>query len=346
MEQEDLRSLALVSNKLFLNSLNSIPQTTPPIWFMRQAGRYHHHYREFKKKYSFVELCKDPELSSEIALGPIKEFDFDVAILFSDILFILEGLGLSLKFDPGPIFSDELIGTNINQFQNIDKAISHLDFQREAIKLTKNKLPDNKSLIGFVGGPYTLIKYAIGKNNKVSLKDNSFEIDYIKNILLPLLIKNIKLQLDAGAEIVMIFDSGLTGIDFNDFENIYLEILKKISETFKNKVGYYAKDLNNNFFNLLMQLNFSGLGCDGKNDLKNLLTIKNHGFIQGNFDEKKMLLNKKELKEELLIYCEDLLKLEFHQRSGWVCGLGHGINKDTPEENVHLFIEIIRENFK
>ena len=109
MELENLRSLALVSNKLFFNSLNNIPQTTPPIWFMRQAGRYHNHYREFKKKYSFVDLCKNPELSAEIACGPIKEFDFDVAILFSDILFVLEGLGLPLKFGPGPKFSNELL---------------------------------------------------------------------------------------------------------------------------------------------------------------------------------------------------------------------------------------------
>ena len=95
-----------------------------------------------------------------------------------------------------------------------------------------------------------------------------------------------------------------------------------------------------------MKLNFSGLGCDSKNDLTNLLKVKQQGFIQGNFDEKKMLLNKRELKEQLLIYCEALLKLDFDQRAGWVCGLGHGINKDTPEENVHLFVKIIRENFK
>ena len=105
-----------MSNKLFLNSINNIPQSTPPIWFMRQAGRYHSHYKEFKKKYSFEELCKNPELSSEIACGPINEFDFDIAILFSDILFVLEGLGMSLKFDPGPIFSQQLVKENLSQF--------------------------------------------------------------------------------------------------------------------------------------------------------------------------------------------------------------------------------------
>jgi len=335
-----------VSNKLFLNSLNNIPQSIPPIWFMRQAGRYHNHYREFKKKYTFEELCKDPELSSDIACGPIKEFDFDVAILFSDILFILEGLGLTLKFDPGPIFSKELTSENINLYQDIDKAINHLEFQRKALQLTKNKIPENKSLIGFVGGPFTLLQYAIGKKNKVALNNNSFQLDFLKNILNPLLKKNIQLQLDAGAEMIMIFDSGLSEIDFFDFNKLYLEILQDISESFKNKVGYYAKGLNNNFINSLMKLKFAGLGCDSSINLQNLLMKKTQGFIQGNFSEEKMLLNKNELKNELLKYCNNLLKLEKSQRAGWICGLGHGIKKNTPEENVHLFIKVIRENFK
>tara|TARA_Y100000590_G_C15550866_1_gene950836 strand:+ start:104 stop:1111 length:1008 start_codon:yes stop_codon:yes gene_type:complete len=335
-----------VSNKLFLNALNNTAQSTPPIWFMRQAGRYHKHYREFKKKYSFEELCKNPELSSEIACGPIKEFDFDVAILFSDILFILEGLGLNLKFDPGPIFSNEINNENINKFQNIDKAINHLEFQRKAIELTKNKIPKNKSLIGFVGGPFTLLKYAIGKQNEVSLSNNSFQIDFLKNILAPLLKKNIQLQLDAGAEIIMVFDSGLNAIDSYDFNKFYLEILRDISRSFKNKIGYYARGINNNFFNSLIELNFAGLGCDKNNNLSSLLKMNKKGFIQGNFDEDKMLLDKDNFKNELSIYCDNLLKLEIKQRNGWICGLGHGIKKDTPEENVHLFIEIIRKNFK
>ena len=102
------------------NCLKSKNSNQCPIWFMRQAGRYHDHYKQLKKKYSFEDLCKNPELSSEVACGPVKEFDFDVAILFSDILFILEGLGVSLKFDPGPIFSQELVKENLSQFQNIE----------------------------------------------------------------------------------------------------------------------------------------------------------------------------------------------------------------------------------
>ena len=87
-----------MTNKKFVNALEKIPQSVPPIWFMRQAGRYHSHYQNLKTKNSFVELCKSPSLAAETALGPIESFDFDVAILFSDILFPLESLGMGLTY--------------------------------------------------------------------------------------------------------------------------------------------------------------------------------------------------------------------------------------------------------
>ena len=93
-----------MSNLLFRNALKRVSQKTPPIWFMRQAGRYHTHYQNLKKNYSFEDLCKNPELAAQTALGPIEDFDFDVSILFSDILFPLEALGMSLKYNPGPVF--------------------------------------------------------------------------------------------------------------------------------------------------------------------------------------------------------------------------------------------------
>jgi len=99
-------------NNRFLNALQGKPQKIPPIWLMRQAGRYHSHYQNLKKNFSFEELCKSPQLSAETAMGPIEEFDFDVAILFSDILFPLESLGMNLKYDPGPQFSELLSEQN------------------------------------------------------------------------------------------------------------------------------------------------------------------------------------------------------------------------------------------
>ena len=145
---------------------------------MRQAGRYHSHYRKLKEKYTFEELCKTPDLAAEVAFGPIQEFDYDIAILFSDILFILEGLGLDLNFDPGPKFNSYINSENINDYSNIDRGIEHMQFQSEAIKITKDKLPNNKSLIGFVGGPWTLSKYAFGYNNS-DLIDTKMNLEFI-----------------------------------------------------------------------------------------------------------------------------------------------------------------------
>ena len=123
-------------NKKFVNACNRKSQKVPPIWFMRQAGRYHSHYRQIKEKNTFELMCKTPELAGEVALGPIKEFDYDVAILFSDILFALEGLGMNLRFDPGPKFQFLIDEKNVDQFRDIDKAISFLSFQRDALITT------------------------------------------------------------------------------------------------------------------------------------------------------------------------------------------------------------------
>ena len=137
-----------MANKKFYNALNKVPQTTPPIWFMRQAGRYHSHYQQFKKKYTFEQLCKNSELAAEVACGPVEEFDFDVAILFSDILFVLEGLGLELEFKPGPVFKNYITSANYKKFNNVERAIEHMSFQKNAIKITRQRLAKSKSLIG------------------------------------------------------------------------------------------------------------------------------------------------------------------------------------------------------
>ena len=334
-----------MANQRFINAIKLTEQNVPPIWFMRQAGRYHKHYQTLKKKYSFEELCKTPELAAEVALGPVEEFDFDLAILFSDILFILEALGMNLKFNPGPIFEEELNKDNFQKYQNIEKAINFLEFQKEAIKITRDKLPEDKSIIGFVGGPWTILNYAMGKKNLISLNENTFSLIFLKKTLIPLIKKNIQLQIQGGAEVVMILDSALGNIGEKNFEIYYSLLKSEFSESKQDKIAYYAKGINNQLYNKFIDLEFSGLGCDSSINLQNLLKNNQNKFIQGNFDENKMLFNRDDLKKELDIFCNQLLKLTSKERRGWICGLGHGINKNTNEENVHLFIKTIRERF-
>ena len=331
-----------MANNKFYNALNQISQSTPPIWFMRQAGRYHSHYQQLKLKYTFEELCKNAELAAEVACGPVEEFDFDVAILFSDILFVLEGLGLELKFNPGPIFEEELNLKNYKKFNDIDRAIEHMTFQSDAIKFTRQKLAKDKSLIGFVGGLWTILRFATGQN-KVKKNFQNFYIDFMETTLLEVIKKNIKLQLDAGAEVVMMFDSGISSLDNVFFRDKYQLLLKNISNSFPYKVGYYVRGKNYSEISNLLDLPFAGIGVDSGIELKHIFLNSRYGFVQGNFNENHLLLDSKELENKLHIFSENIRNIG--NLNGWVCGLGHGINKDTPERNVHLFIETIRKKF-
>lgn len=332
-----------MSNNLFLNAINRVDQSTPPIWFMRQAGRYHSHYQKLKEKYTFEQLCKTPELASEVACGPINEFDFDVSILFSDILFPLEGLGLPLKFNPGPIFGDFITKENYKKYANVDDAIQHMQFQKEAIKITRQQLPKFKSLIGFVGGLWTLLRFAVDKKNKF-FEVEDFHFEFLETTLLPLIKKNIQLQLDAGVEIVMIFDSGLADLKSELFEYKYMPLIQNLANAFPNKVGYYCKGKSQKEVKLISNFTFAGIGINHNLNLIDFLSNSKNGFVQGNFDESKMLMNEFDLTKEINLYCDKIQ--DYGSIKGWVCGLGHGINKETPEKNVHLFIDIIRKRFK
>jgi Uroporphyrinogen-III decarboxylase len=132
-------------NTKFSNACNRVSQKCPPIWFMRQAGRYHSHYQKLKEKYTFDQLCKTPELAAEVALGPIQEFDFDVSILFSDIVYPFQGLGIDLTFDPGPVLAEKITQQNYEQYLDLPKAIEFMQFQADAIRATRNRLPADKS---------------------------------------------------------------------------------------------------------------------------------------------------------------------------------------------------------
>ena len=337
-------------NTKFLNSLNRTPQKGPPVWFMRQAGRYHSHYQALKKDHTFEELCKNPLLAAETAMGPINEFDFDVAILFSDILFPLEALGMDLSYNPGPQFGLHLNEENANSLLVNQNPISFMNFQGEAIERTIERLPKEKSLIGFVGGPWTLISYAcnINKDSR-QINLNNFQIGLLDNVILPLLKENIKLQLNAGAEVVMIFDSAAHQLDEEDF-SIYLDkTFNSLAKEFPNKVGYYAKD-GINYETIIAkqddpEIDLAGMGLDSNIDIRDYFKKTTNGFVQGNFSEHFLTLPHEEFLPKLDIFLNQMSDLAPEDRAGWVCGLGHGVLKTTPQENVKEFVRRIREAF-
>lgn len=338
-----------MGNEKFLKSCERQTQAVPPIWFMRQAGRYHKHYQALRKQHGFVELCKDPKLAAEVALGPIEDFDFDVSILFSDLLFPLEALGMGLKYDPAPQLGWHLQDKeDFKKMNNIDQAFSQLQFQGEAVSMTRSRLPESKSLIGFVGSPWTLFVYAVAgshKGNLIEVKKRMNLFPRFLEMIAPLMEKNIQLQLDAGAEKVMVFDTAageLAASDFNDYLDLYLVGL---SQKFPRKLGYYSKNtLHYHLKTLWSKAEFGGFGYDHRWDLLEQFK-KGSGFVQGNFDQTMLFLKPDEFETYLRGWLEPFQELSIVERAGWVCGLGHGVLPETPEANVRRFIEIVRESF-
>ena len=341
----------MIRNKKFSNAINNISQKVPPIWFMRQAGRYHSHYQSLRKKNSFVELCKTPELATEVAMGPIDDFDYDVAILFSDILFPLESLGLKLDYAPGPIFDRFLEKEDIIKMPNETKVLDQHNFQAEALELTRIALPKEKSLVGFVGGPWTLLSYGLGIKDENKIKNvqkNLFFEKALYDVLIPMLRSIIKMQLDNNAEIVYVFDTNAKQLESNYFTEKYIDELKKnIFSEFPGKIAYFCKE--NPLLeepNSSLNLNLAGM-VYGKNEgLERLLPNINSGFIQGNLNPLFLLNTEKEFEIELDKFIQKFSRLSADERSGWICSLSHGVLPKARENNVKRFISEVRSVFR
>lgn len=336
-------------NSRFQNALKGQPQDVPPIWFMRQAGRYHRHYQALRSRHGFMELCKNPSLAAEVALGPIQDFGFDVAILFSDLLFPLEALGMGLSYDPSPRLGWHLTQENLGRLRRHDDAVGELAFQKEALQATRRELPDDRSLIGFVGGPWTLFTYAVEGEHKGSLKAAKTQTRLFHMFcerLVPLLEANIELQLAGGAEVVMVFDTAAGELSPTFFRRDVKDQLVRLARRFPGRLGYYSKGTTpDHLVDIRRVTEFAGFGVDHRFDLARELEGQASGFLQGNFDQAELFCRPSEFERRLEDYLKPLLALSREQRRHWVCGLGHGVLPETPEENVRRFVCRVREVF-
>ena len=338
-------------NKRFQAAMKREPQAIPPIWLMRQAGRYHKHYQALRAKHSFVDLCKIPELAAETTMGPIRDFDFDAAILFSDLLFPLEAMGMGLKYDPAPTLSFQLNPETIRQMHGGEEAKAMLNFQGDATRACREALPKDKSLIGFVGGPWTLFVYAVEGSHKGSLTTskrflNSLYPEFCR-LLVPLLEHTIQRQLDGGAEVVMIFDTAAGEMSPSSFDIFVGPHIKALAKRFPGKLGYYGKGTTEAHLHTanLNLAPLAGLGVDHRFDIAKLLPDHSMGFLQGNFDQSLLHLDPDSFESAMAVYLEPIRHLSIEKRAGWVAGLGHGVLPATPEANVKRYVEIIRKTF-
>jgi uroporphyrinogen decarboxylase len=329
----------------------------PPVWFMRQAGRYHRHYQRLRARHEFMELCKRPELAVEVTMGPIEDFDFDAAILFSDLLFPLEAMGMGLRYDPGPKLDWHLRSSaDLPRLTGGAERAGHMSFQAEALSRLRTRLDPQRGLIGFVGGPFTLFAYAVAGSHEGFARDSLVGHDdslYLgfTDRLHSLLAANMVLQARAGADCVAIFDTAAGTLDPQEFARQVVPVLATVVQEFRascpdTPLIYYSRDTGPAHWASLRGIDFQCLGIDWRLDLVDgLRTLTDRWALQGNIDPNWLLLSPSELEVRLRGLFARVLVLPPAQRAAWICGLGHGVLQQTPEENIRLAIKIQREMF-
>lgn len=334
--------------------LQDRPSHSVPCWFMRQAGRYHTHYQNLKKNHSFMELCKQPELACEVTLGPIEDFKFDAAILFSDLLFPLENLNMGLSYESGP----PTLAFHLHdrkQMKNIyplHDSNTFYDFQKKAVQLLKEKLPVTKTLLGFVGAPFTLYTYAMeGGHHGNLIESKKGFYDKTFSQFFPSLKKEILAsmiaQAEGGADVMCLFDTAAGELSLFDFERFLVPALRSVIEEFKEHypnlpICYYSKLTHLEYLRRLPK-NIDILGVDWRMDLRTALQELGETFyLQGNIDPSWLHLPSDELLSNLRTFKKSLMdqKNLWHK---WIAGLGHGVLPKTPEENVRLAVEFIHD---
>ncbi len=318
-----------------------------PIWIMRQAGRYLPEFRKIRKlNPNFINLCLNESLSSEITLQPLKRFNFDAAIIFSDILILPYGLGQTVEFKKnfGPILGNVNI-ENLTKIDEIDFTQKIFPVYKAIKKVSNDKLTINKNVIGFVGAPWTLLVYMINQQSpKKSLKKDFFKDKFLINRILLLLEKflkiHIKNQIDNGANIIQIFDSWAGLLEKRDLPNyIYTPTLNLVNyvKSLGIPVICFPREIKN-YKEFCEIVKPDAVSIDYNVNPKDVLKdIKIP--IQGGLDPKILLTDKDTLKREALKY------LNIFKDHPYIFNLGHGVLPETNPEMVGYLVNIVK-NFK
>ena len=333
-----------MSSSLKYSLLNK--QKNFPIWFMRQAGRYLPEYQKIRKKNkNFINFCLNINDATKVSLQPINRFNLDAAIVFSDILLILNASGQKVEFKEktGPILENY----NLNKFYKTkDKIfIKKLENVYKILKKIKKKLPKEKALIGFAGSPWTLLTYMINKgspkkNIKFLKKLKKKEVIKIIKRLEHLIYIHCKEQILAGADIIQLFDSWAGLIEKKNLKEFCINpnknIVNKIKKNFPNNpIICFPKGINKNINNFIKEVKPHGISIDYDINLKKL-NLNNDVVFQGGMNPKFLLGNNKRMFNEAKKY------LNFFKNKPYIFNLGHGILPKTKPENVKRLIEFVR----
>lgn len=350
--------------KLLIESLNRKNVSRPPMWLMRQAGRYLPEYKETRKKAgSFLDLCYNSELAKEVTLQPIKRFNFDVAILFADILLIPDALGVNVKFveGEGPVLEKlpvnegyEVLEKAINELEsNIPNVKKHLATIWETVFKVRKELDEDKALMGFCGAPWTVALYLLdNKPSKASEVTRSIAYKYpdlfdkLIDILVCSSAEYLCGQIENGADAVQIFDSWASQIPDTLYERALKQPTLKLCKLVKEKypetsIVLFPRGLSEKKLENLAEISdgyFEGISLDYTVDMEWACDkLQDKICIQGNLDPAVMLTTPENIKREATKILERASK-----KPGYIFNFGHGILPTVPIANVEALTETVQ----
>ena len=337
-----------LKNDLLLKALRKEKVGRPPVWMMRQAGRYLPSYMKLREKYDFFTRVQTPELAAEITLQPVQQVGVDAAIIFSDILVIPQAMGVQVLMEEG---KGPILPNVIKTQKDIDALVTNnveeeLSYVTKALSLTKQELNGLVPLIGFAGAPWTILCYMVeGKGSKTWEKAKQFcytQSDLAHQLLQKITdatIAYLKAQSQAGADVLQVFDSWSGCLSPADFEIFAQPYLLQIADALKDiapvilfpKGSWYALEE-------LSSSSASALGIDWcvSPQMARELT-GNKITLQGNFDPAKLLMPIKEIKKSVKEMIDQF------GVDGYIANLGHGITPDVPVENAKAFVDAVKE---
>ena len=338
--------------KTLLRALSGETLPTPPVWLMRQAGRYLPEYRATRAQAGdFLSLCYTPDLAAEVTLQPIRRYGFDAAILFADILLIPDALGADLWFvtSEGPRLSTITGPDGLKPLKGKDDIHDHLAPVYETVKILSRELPKETTLIGFAGAPWTVATYMIAGRgtpdqapaHKLRQEDPA-TFDALINLLTDATIEYLSKQVEAGAEVVKIFDSWAGSLKGEAFDRYALEPAKKITQEMKKRfpglpVITFPREAGDKYIGFAKAVGADCLALDTSVDATWAAQhLQKDGCVQGNLDPKLMITGGDALRQEARRIV-DALKNGPH-----IFNLGHGITPEADPENVHVLLEEIR----
>lgn len=328
-------------NTSLLEALNFQNHSRPPVWLMRQAGRYMPSYQALRKKYSFLQICHEPELIHQVTLLPIKEFNFDAAILFSDILMIPEALGFKVRFEDhsGPLIDNHLKAPHeINHFST-EHLREGLNFLPPAIRELKKTL--SIPLLGFAGAPFTLASYIIEGKTSRELKttkrwayEDSNGFERILALLEEAVIQSLKLQIDSGCDAVQLFDSWAHVLTQEHFTKWCLKPLTRIVQALNKPLIYFCRG--SSYRATMIAPTGASVSVDWTHPIDSVRKLLPTTPLQGNLDPEALYLPK----EKLIAEVQKILH-SMHHDPGYIFNLGHGILPETPYENVQALVSTV-----